>query len=204
MSETTMTQKLESCLARLRAGDSQARDDLWGLVNDRLTVLTRRMLHRDYSRVRHWEQTEDVAQNVRLRLMRALQDIIPATAREFYGLASLQIRRELIDRIRQLTGRAGDREPPRSFPDGTDAPGDGPEDSGSGPEDLAVWEEFHQAVEELPEQEREVFDLHWYQELSLEEAAEVLGVDRSTARRRWRGARLKLAAVLPQDQGPEG
>ena len=63
------------------------------------------------------------------------------------------------------------------------------------PQDLAIWREFHERVQALPDQEREVVDLLWYQELSQEEAAQILGVEKSTARRRWR-ARIKLKDAL--------
>jgi RNA polymerase sigma factor (sigma-70 family) len=59
-----------------------------------------------------------------------------------------------------------------------------------------MWGDFHDKVEALPDEEREVVELLWYQDLPQHEAAEVLGVDPSTVKRRWRAARQKLAAVL--------
>ena len=44
------------------------------------------------------------------------------------------------------------------------------------PATLAAWEAFHRQVEALPEEEREVFDLVWYQGLKHTEAAALLGV----------------------------
>ena len=35
---------------------------------------------------------------------------------------------------------------------------------------------MHRTIGDLPERERETFDLHWYQGLTLEETAGVLGV----------------------------
>jgi RNA polymerase sigma-70 factor (ECF subfamily) len=61
---------------------------------------------------------------------------------------------------------------------------------------LAFWTEFHSRVEGLPEEEREVFDLLWYQELSQAEAAGLLDVSERTIKRRWAAARLKLHDVL--------
>src|SRR5436190_1055282 len=60
------------------------------------------------------------------------------------------------------------------------------------PTNLALWTEFHRQVEALPEEEREVFDLLWYQGLKQEEAAEIVGVTTRTIKSRWRSARLKL------------
>ena len=64
------------------------------------------------------------------------------------------------------------------------------------PKRIAAWGEFHQAVENLPEAEKEVVDLLWYQGLKQHEAAELIGVDERTIKRRWREAKLKLSEVL--------
>jgi RNA polymerase sigma-70 factor (ECF subfamily) len=60
------------------------------------------------------------------------------------------------------------------------------------PEDLAQWTQFHTLVESLPEDEREVFNLLFYEALTQEEAAQLLGVNVRTIKRRWQSARLKL------------
>ena len=66
------------------------------------------------------------------------------------------------------------------------------------PSDLAEWTEFHEQVEALPEEEREVFDLLLYQQLTHEQAAEVLGVTARTVRRRWQDARFRLQKGAPR------
>ena len=63
----------------------------------RLRQLTCAML-KDYPRLKRWEETDDVFQNASLRLYRALGKVRPASVREFFRLAAVQIRRELIDR----------------------------------------------------------------------------------------------------------
>src|SRR5207244_829955 len=74
------------------------------------------------------------------------------------------------------------------------------------PTRLAAWSAFHEAVEKLPDEEREVFDLLWYQGLAHAEAAELLGVAERTVGRRWQEARLHVAEALhgeipPRDHG---
>jgi DNA-directed RNA polymerase specialized sigma24 family protein len=54
----------------------------------------------------------------------------------------------------------------------------------------------------LPTEEREVFDLLWYQELSHGEAAAVLGISERILRRRWLAARQRLHQLLG-DNRPE-
>ena len=53
-------------------------------------------------------------------------------------------------------------------------------------------QELHEHVERLPEQEREVFGLLFYEGLAQAEAARVLGVSVPTVKRLWRSARLRL------------
>jgi RNA polymerase sigma factor (sigma-70 family) len=74
----------------------------------------------------------------------------------------------------------------------TDERGDDSDD----PCNLAEWTEFHRQVEVLPEDEREVFNLLWYGELTQAEVAEVLGIAVRTVIRRWQAARVRLYKVL--------
>ncbi len=59
-----------------------------------------------------------------------------------------------------------------------------------------AWTEFHEHVERLGAEEREVFDLLWYQEFTQEDAAALLGLSVKTVSRRWREARLHLGQAL--------
>jgi RNA polymerase sigma-70 factor (ECF subfamily) len=204
---------LQSALDRLRAGDVSARDELIAHGCNRFLLLTRKMLNR-YPRLRTWEESGDVAQNALLRMRRALEQIQPASCREFFGLATVQISRELLDLTRHYYGRnkAGAADGPGDSPaprvaramsqgmqaDGQSGDGCGEprDDDADDPLKLAAWREFHEAVEKLPANEREVFELLWYQGLSQEEAAELLQCDRSTVKRRWRAARTSLFDAL--------
>ena len=73
------------------AGDRAALNALLRHCAERLTTLTRRMMA-DFQRVRRWAETDDVLQNALLRLLSALGSVKPQTARDFFALASLQIR----------------------------------------------------------------------------------------------------------------
>ena len=203
MNETTLSQRIQSLLEAHRQGRPEARDGLLSVACQRLEHMTRRMLH-DYPGVKGWEQTGDVFQNAALRLRRALEQVSPGTVKEFMGLAALQIRRELIDLARHYAGRKGhDFAGPRPAAGRDSMQAIEAGESTHDPKKLVLWSEFHRRVGELPTDERESVDLLWYQELSQEEAAEVLGVDKSTVKRRWRAARLKLADLL-KDELPVG
>lgn len=212
--ETSTTQHLQSILDRLNAGDDAARDEMINAACARLTVLTRKMF-RDFPKLRQWEQTEDVSQNASMRLRRAMESVTPQSVREFFGLAAVQIRRELLDMTRSVYGRkrpsandgqTGDAGPqsrrplvqPGGFAGGDDSTMPTPDvgEVTNDPDKISAWTEFHEHVEQLPDNLREVTDLLFYQELTQQEAAELLGVDASTVKRRWRDARLKLHDAL--------
>lgn len=210
MNSGSTTHLLQLCLDRLRQGDLAARDELISHACNRLMHLTRKMLGQ-YARLRNWEQTDDISQNALMRLRRALEQVQPTTVREFIGLASIQIRRELFDLTRHYYGREGassNPDQPRSPKIAPargqneqinvgDAPAhDSPAEKSLDPVQLSAWAEFHQHVQDLPDQEREVVELLWYQELSQDEAADLLAVDKSTVKRRWRSARMKLGEAL--------
>jgi RNA polymerase sigma factor (sigma-70 family) len=192
---TDSTTEIQIRLDRLRSGDESARDELLEIARARLGRLARKML-RGYPGVRRWEQTDDILQNVALRLCRALKGIRPESVRGFIRLAAVQIRRELIDLARHYKGPEGPgrHQISRAGPDDEGAapgPPDPPADTDD-PARLASWTEFHETVEALPEAEREVFDILWYQGLTQREAAALLGVTERVAKRRWRAARLTL------------
>jgi RNA polymerase sigma-70 factor (ECF subfamily) len=194
------TQYLQRCLDRLHDGDEQARKELLNSTCDRLTQLTHVML-KDYPRLKRWEQTDDVLQNALMRLYRALQTVTPESLRDYFRLATCQIRRELLDLVRHYYGPegSGGKHVSAAGPAGSEdgrSPLNEPADQSLDPGRLAVWSEFHQQVQSLPEEEREVFDLVWYQALGHTEAAEVLNVSARTVKRRWQAACLKLHEAL--------
>src|ERR1700677_4641357 len=95
---------LQDCLDRWRAGERAAADDLLRIVIVRLEKLARRML-RTFPNVRVLADTDNVLQNSLLRLLRTLQRLKPATTRDFFNLAAVHIRRELLDLARSARGK---------------------------------------------------------------------------------------------------
>src|SRR5205814_1064132 len=153
------TVSMQRCLDRLHGGEEAARRELIASACERLTQITRTML-RDYPRLKRWEQTDDVLQNALVRLLRALDTITPATLRDFYKLATLQLRRELIDLVRHHFGPQGGgakHATNKIMKDAADStpPLYEPADSVDEPSRLAAWAEFHEQVGRLPEEERD-------------------------------------------------
>ena len=203
------TDRLERSLDALRKWDgdgavfNRARDAVIQHASERLERLVRRML-RNYPRLRRWEQTGDVLQNSVVRLHRSLAVVQPESARQFYGLAATQIRRELIDLTRHHFGPQGeatkhhtDRQErgDRALANYADRRGE--------PGSLAEWTELHEAVQRLPDAEREVFDLHWYEGLDQKQVAKILGVTDRTVKNRWRNAKLLLRGMLTDDDAQQ-
>jgi len=193
------TVQIQACIDRLQSGDAAARNELLKAAGDRLQRLAHKMV-KSFPRVRRWDETDDVMQNAILRLCRTLQDVTPKTAQDFYRLAALNIRRELLDLAKHHYGPQGDGahhatihdDPKKSGRLGPLDPSDTTHDPGS----LASWSEFHEQVDALPDEEREVFDLLWYQGLTQAQAAEVLNTSERTVKRRWQAARLRLHEAL--------
>ena len=191
MSDTSQVTRLRQLLRLGGDGDPNALDELLRHCRGRLEALTRRML-RGYPRVRRWTDTDDVVQNALLRLVRAMAEVKPSSPRAFFGLASLQIRRELIDLARHHAG-------PQAHA-ANHATGGGSDNIGLAdtadlthePCDLAQWRETHEQIDGLPEPLREVVELLFYQGLSQADAADMLGVSTRTVQRRWHDALWEL------------
>ena len=199
--------ELAECLKRLAAGDKGARDSIIELCNGRLRELCSRLLGK-FAKVRRWDNTDDVAQNAAIRLYRALGDTVPDSPRGLMGLMATQIQRELIDLARKHSG-------PMSYAanHGTNAR-DGSQgdvfhvdeaaqssDSDSDEElPLERWESFHVAVEQLPDEHREVFKLAWYLGLDQNAVAETLGLSRKTVQRKWQEAQEMIAKTMGEGE----
>ncbi len=173
------TFRLHQCVQRWQAGDRAGADDLLRAVGSRLEFLARKML-RTFPNVRGWADTADVLQGSVLRLLQALRQVQPESTRHFYNLATLHVRRELLDLARRFARRR-------------EVSGEDELAAATAPDtDLEAWCRFHEAVEELPAREREVVGLLFYQGWTQLQVAELLGVDERTVRRYWASASLAL------------
>jgi RNA polymerase sigma factor (sigma-70 family) len=193
--------RISRTLERLAAGDADARDDLIAWASERMREIAHRML-RTFPSVRRWEETDDVAQNAALRLDRALRQTVPADARGLIGLAATQVRRELLDLAKKHRGPEayGANHETNYQRIGGDLRAK-VEDAAVEPESadkLERWTRLHSAAEELPEEEREVFQMCWYLGLKQEEIAGLLECSLRTVKRRWESAKQRLASAMPE------
>jgi RNA polymerase sigma-70 factor (ECF subfamily) len=163
----------------------------------RLRLLCATFLYKSYPRLTRPPvnlETDELLGAVVARLLTALRAIRPPTVRQFFALATQHMRWQLNDLARRLDEQpavasmpeAGVAGPPLSTASGLTPDG----------------RRMLAAIEGLPEDEREVFDLVGIQGLAHAEAAGVVGVSEKTVQRRLNRARLLLAERLT-DLRPE-
>lgn len=192
--------QLQRLLDRYLTDEPGAFDALIDYATLRLRALARKMLAR-YPHVRRWEETDDVMQAALLRLHRSLSEVRPENKRAFFGLAATQMRRTLIDLARHYYGTFGLGQNHKSVA-GNDASGQthALEDAAARlrqkPDELNRWTEFHEAIDRLPEEEKEVISLVWYGGLMQKDVAAVLGVSDRTVIRRMNRAKLALSDMV--------
>ena len=184
-------------VAMAQGNDPAAFDALIYHVSQRLCAITRRMLA-SYPQVRRWEQTDDVLQEVLLRLNRSLREVKPQNTAAFFGLAVTLLRRTLIDLSRHYYGvyGMGTRHDSRAAGVVDEQPDVGQLRFSEPLSELDDWTAFHQAIERLPEVERETFSLKWYAGLSHVQIAQWLGISERTVIRRLISARTLLSGWL--------
>ena len=190
--------QLQNLIDRGSNGDAAAHDALLNHACDRLLRLTRKMFH-GYPNLRRWEQTDDVFQNSMVRLHRATAEVQVESVRHFFNLAAVQVRRELLDLAKHHFGPEGSGANHHTDGQPADDEGGTLHQNAEEPDDLAGWSEFHAQVEKLSEDEQEVVNLVYYEGLTQEEAAKVLGISFRTLKRRWQAAKVKLYEALKSD-----
>ncbi len=199
----TSTLIVQGLLDQLGAGNHEASKQLLEASMGRLRRLSERILA-GIPGVSRWEEADDLLQNGSIRLWKALEKHHPPTPLDYYRLAAAVIRRELIDLSRHYFGPEGmGRNLARSWlQDGEEAVAlaEASPDETYDPQRLGRWTEFHEYVDKLPDEERSLFDLIWYQGLTIGEAAGLLGLAERTARRRWKTARINLYRILLDEQ----
>jgi RNA polymerase sigma-70 factor (ECF subfamily) len=146
-------------------------------------------------RLRAYLDSDDVLQNVLMRLMGAMGKVRPSTRGELLGLAARHIRWEVIDLYRTHFGPEGPGKKLEPLSGAAlDLAVEQPADDGTAAALAAA--QLAEAVDKLPKDLREVVDLLFYHHLTHEQAAEVLGVSTKTIQRAWRDAKVKLGRAL--------
>ena len=175
------------------AGDQPAEPIVRALLDRsvrRLHLLCTNLLYRKYRRLMLPPlnlQPEEMLDAVVQRLLQAMRSVRPQTVRQFFALVNQHMRWELNDVARRLD------EQPAAVELREDL---APAPTSSGSVLTPDGRRMLKAIEELPEEERDVFGLLHIQGLTQAEAAEVLGVSVRTVQRRLNRSLLSLAEQL--------
>jgi RNA polymerase sigma factor (sigma-70 family) len=202
MSDDHTTQAVERYLGELAKleGNAPAEPLVRALIEravQRLHVLCRSLLLRSYPRLARPPlnlQSEEMLSAVVDRLIRAMEEIRPTTVRQFFALANQHMRWELNDLARKMDSQT-------PVIDLQEAPAAAAETSESqlSPNALRILE----AIDSLPDEEREVFSLVRIQGMTHAEVAGLLGASTKTVQRRLHRSLMLLADLL-DDLRPAG
>ncbi len=195
MEENRTTIEVQRYLDQLAVlnGDSDAKPVISALLGrsaGRLGQLCSALLHRSYPRLARPPlglTAEELLGAVVERLLRALRQTRPETVRGFLALAGKHMRWELNDLARRLDEQGA----PVDIHE-FDFPAPQSSDAALG----AATRRILDAIDELPGDEREAFDLVRIHGLTHTEASEILDVSTKTVQRRLNRALHMLADAL--------
>jgi RNA polymerase sigma-70 factor (ECF subfamily) len=199
MNEEHTTTAVQRYLDEL-AGDTPVEPVVRALLDRavrRLHQLCATLLYQSYPRLARPPlnlQVDEMLSAVVERLLKALRQARPSDVRQFFALACQHMRWELNDLARRL-----DEQPSAVELNEGMLPVPVSSASGLSPDGHRILA----AIDRLPEDEREAFDLVRIQGLTQTEAARVLGVSAMTVKRRL-GRGLQLLAAALGDLGPGG
>lgn len=194
MSEQT-DDDLRDLIERVRRGDPGARRALLDRASGRLRRLAAHILAGSFADLGPRHDLDSVVHEAWLRLAQALDTTEPASVEHFFHLAAQKVRHVLLDMVDRRR-RAQSREAL-----GLDDGSRGPAGQTNDPERLSRWTEFHEKVAALPDDERRIFEMHYYLELPQAEIARLLDLHPRKVSRLWVSATDKLADSLA-DFGP--
>jgi RNA polymerase sigma factor (sigma-70 family) len=187
---TDDTVHLQGLIDRATAGDRAARRELLERACDRLRRLAAKIFHESFPALQNRHELDSVVHETWLRLAQAVEAASPPTVVDFFRLAAHKIRQVLLDMVDRHRRQAG-----REAVGLTGVGGD-PPDGTYDPARLAEWTEFHRQVDELPVDQRAVFELHHYLGLPQAEVARLLDLHPRKVSYLWIEATDRLAARM--------
>lgn len=168
-------------------GDAAALDQLLPLVEGELRLLARRYLRRE--RPGHTLQTTALVHEAYLRLVDQKRTQWRNRA-HFFGIAASLMRRILIDHARRIAYAKRGGGAPHVALDEACVVGE------ERAAELVALDDALDALARVDARKARVVELRYFGGLSVEEAAEVLGVHPDTVTREWRRAKLFLRREL--------
>jgi RNA polymerase sigma factor (TIGR02999 family) len=175
------------------SGNAAVHDRLWAIVHEELRRLAHRQMRRE--RQNHTLQTNALVNEVYMRLVNWKRATWKNRA-HFFGMCARIMRQILVDyaRTRGYQRRGGDFTIEHLEESAIVSP--------SKSEQLLVLDEALTRLTAIQPRKGAVVDLRFFGGLSVEEAAEVLGVSRLTVIRDWNFARAWLLAEMKGENPP--
>jgi RNA polymerase sigma factor (sigma-70 family) len=180
--------ELQQLIDQFPHGGTEVRRELLERATDRLRRLTAKILGQSFPALNLVHDVDSVVNETWMRLLPALEKTEPETVQDFFRLAAHKIRQVLLDMVER--GKSLNQE--RSMNSNDSANGFDPSQSTFDPSQLIMWSEFHQRVETLEEEERKVFEMHYYLEVPKSQIAQVLNIPRSRVSQLWIQATERL------------
>jgi RNA polymerase sigma factor (TIGR02999 family) len=178
-------------LSQIESGDPDAAEQLLPLVYEELRKLAAAKLAQE--KPGQTLQATALVHEAYLRLTDAEQSQRWKSRSHFFGAAAVAMRRILVDQARRKQadkrGGGGRRIPLDAVQIGLTSPAD---------ELLGIDDALSRLAAEDP-QSAELVQLRFFTGLSIEDAAEVVGISRSTAYEHWSYARVRLKSLLNGD-----
>jgi RNA polymerase sigma-70 factor (ECF subfamily) len=177
-----MSKSDEELMAAYVAGEQVAFDALFARYAPLLLRVMRRQL---------WQQEDahELVQQTFLQLHRARHDFQEGRRlRPWLMTIAFNLKREYFRKRKRKPETSLEVEPPASG-----------RDVGETLDRRRTAQRVRRALEQLPEGQREVIEMHWLQELSFPEIAEVFGLSTSAVKVRAHRGYKKLRTILGQD-----
>jgi RNA polymerase sigma factor (sigma-70 family) len=202
--------KIAAAIARLRKGDPTAKNDLLSYAQRQFERMARALLHSggSYEAVQDWEQTDDVVQEVQIRMSRALDSVKEIESpRDFFKLAANHIHWQLKALLATYKAekRGGGHRVTNVKPNrkgGAPIVGGVVDDAEAPRDTFAEVSRYLDEIGTIPADEREMLDLIVILGLTREEAAARLGLTLATFKRRYRKACHRLYRDMTDDDRP--
>jgi RNA polymerase sigma factor (sigma-70 family) len=210
------TEQVCNWIDQFVAGDKQCFRELITHLENRLRISAHHVLKHVSGGGQGICETDDLLQDLVVRLLTRCESIaaslktVPSEqrVRYFFGCTAKLIRNLISEETRRpLVRRSKSLKPDAIRGDNNESElgdyfasisiGDS-----SSPERIAMWADFHEFLDGLPEDLREVADLFWYHGLTHSDVGATLGIAAVTSRQRW--AKVRHLALERFAQSPFG
>ncbi len=209
---TSSTHLIAGWLRKLSQGEKSNLESLLGHVQNRFRRIARHAKARLPGDQQDLYDTDDLLQDMQVRLISRWESVLSTLrdvpdsdrVRFFFGCAARIIRDLVCEQARRNVHRQSKVSMlPRANEPGIEHDENSkalpvPLDHSNVPERIAMWAEFHEFMNGLPDPLRQVSDLYWYNGLTHTEVGAVLGIAEVTSRSRWAQVRHQILLKFPE------